>query len=72
MGDSWPRCPFDRSPMTLGPPLTSAPGIMFLTPLFFLDFPLHFLPFICYKQFTESRRVAKPVVFVKHTVSSGN
>ncbi len=30
----------------------------------FLNFLLRFLRFICYKQFTESRCVAKPVVFV--------
>jgi hypothetical protein len=37
----------------------------------FSNFLLHFLPFICYKQFTESRCVATPVVFVKLLVSSG-
>ena len=30
--------------------------------------PLHSRPFICYKQFTESRCVAKPVVFVNLSV----
>jgi hypothetical protein len=46
-------------------------GIKLVNPRVFFNFPLHSLPFICYKHFTESRRVAKPVVFVKLSVSSG-
>jgi hypothetical protein len=37
----------------------------------FVNFRLQYFPFICYKQFTESRCVATPVVFVNLLVSSG-
>jgi hypothetical protein len=39
-------------------------GYQISQPTHFSNSLLRFLPFICYKQFTESRCVATPVVFV--------